>query len=280
MEHPGPHPGLDQRRHDQRQRRRRRTSPPRRAATPRSPGPGPPATPSPSGCRCGSIMQAANDNANVAAITYGPVVLSGNYGNTALSAPARADHLVDHPDQHHRARVHRDRQRLHGQPRPVLRRPRPQLHRLLEHRRRQRHGADATGWSTSAPAWCSASRTCPPPTAAWPCSGATPAPPTTTGRSSPTAPPSGSATSTAARCSAWRTCPPPTTPASCSGPTTAPPTTAGRSSTSGDGTHKIRNVHSGKLLAILNGSTAQGAQAVQDPDNGTADNRWRLVRNT
>ncbi|WP_228122263.1 beta-L-arabinofuranosidase domain-containing protein [Saccharothrix syringae] len=47
----------------------------------------------------------------------------------------------------------------------------------------------------------------------------------------------------------------------------------------GDGTHKIRNVNSGKLLAILNGSTAQGAQVVQDSDNGSADNRWRLVRN-
>ncbi|MFD6563811.1 beta-L-arabinofuranosidase domain-containing protein [Micromonospora profundi] len=45
----------------------------------------------------------------------------------------------------------------------------------------------------------------------------------------------------------------------------------------GDGTYKIRNVNSGKLLGILNGSTAWGAQAVQDPDNGSADNRWRLV---
>lgn len=32
------------------------------------------------------VMKAANDNPNVAAITYGPVVLAGNYGNTALSA--------------------------------------------------------------------------------------------------------------------------------------------------------------------------------------------------
>ncbi|MFY1671323.1 beta-L-arabinofuranosidase domain-containing protein [Plantactinospora sp. WMMB334] len=47
----------------------------------------------------------------------------------------------------------------------------------------------------------------------------------------------------------------------------------------GDGTYKIRNVHTGKLLGILDGSTAWGAQAVQDPDNGSADNRWRLVRN-
>ncbi|MFJ6166936.1 beta-L-arabinofuranosidase domain-containing protein [Micromonospora orduensis] len=47
----------------------------------------------------------------------------------------------------------------------------------------------------------------------------------------------------------------------------------------GDGTYKIRNVNSGKLLGILNGSTAWGAQAVQDPDNGSADNRWRLVAN-
>ncbi|MEW9531740.1 beta-L-arabinofuranosidase domain-containing protein [Microbispora sp. NPDC049125] len=47
----------------------------------------------------------------------------------------------------------------------------------------------------------------------------------------------------------------------------------------GDGTYKIRNVNSGKLLAIANNSTANGAQAVQDSDNGTADNRWRLVAN-
>ncbi len=45
----------------------------------------------------------------------------------------------------------------------------------------------------------------------------------------------------------------------------------------GDGTHKLRNVNSGKLLGILDGSTAAGAQAVQDPDNGSADNRWRFV---
>jgi hypothetical protein len=47
----------------------------------------------------------------------------------------------------------------------------------------------------------------------------------------------------------------------------------------GDGTYKIRNANSGKLLAILNGSTAWGAQAVQDSDNGSTDNRWRLVAN-
>ncbi|GAB1818825.1 beta-L-arabinofuranosidase domain-containing protein [Herbidospora sp. RD11066] len=32
------------------------------------------------------VMKAANDNANLQAITYGPVVLSGNYGDTSLSA--------------------------------------------------------------------------------------------------------------------------------------------------------------------------------------------------
>ncbi|GIF45761.1 hypothetical protein DFJ67_5197 [Asanoa ferruginea] len=45
----------------------------------------------------------------------------------------------------------------------------------------------------------------------------------------------------------------------------------------GDGTYRIRNVNSGKLLGIQGGSTAWGAQAVQDADNGTTDNRWRLV---
>lgn len=46
----------------------------------------------------------------------------------------------------------------------------------------------------------------------------------------------------------------------------------------GNGTYKIRNVHSGKLLGIQNHSTAVGAFAVQDADDGTADNRWRIVR--
>ena len=32
------------------------------------------------------VMRAANDNANVSAITYGPVVLSGNYGDSTLSS--------------------------------------------------------------------------------------------------------------------------------------------------------------------------------------------------
>ncbi|MDG4825330.1 glycoside hydrolase family 127 protein [Asanoa sp. WMMD1127] len=48
----------------------------------------------------------------------------------------------------------------------------------------------------------------------------------------------------------------------------------------GDGTYRIRNVNSGKLLGILNGSTAWGAEAVQESDNGTADNRWRLLANS
>ncbi len=47
----------------------------------------------------------------------------------------------------------------------------------------------------------------------------------------------------------------------------------------GDGTYKIRNEHSRKLLAIADNSTAVGAFAVQDSDDGTADNRWRIVRN-
>ncbi|MGW2776248.1 beta-L-arabinofuranosidase domain-containing protein [Streptomyces olivaceoviridis] len=46
----------------------------------------------------------------------------------------------------------------------------------------------------------------------------------------------------------------------------------------GDGTFVIRNAHSGKLLAVENGSSAVGAFAVQAPDDGTADNRWRIVR--
>ncbi|RSM58275.1 hypothetical protein DMH04_56270, partial [Kibdelosporangium aridum] len=47
-----------------------------------------------------------------------------------------------------------------------------------------------------------------------------------------------------------------------------------------DGTYKIRNANSGKLLGVLNGSGSAGAQAVQDPDNGSPDNRWRLVPNS
>ncbi|MGP2442441.1 beta-L-arabinofuranosidase domain-containing protein [Streptomyces sp. JW3] len=46
----------------------------------------------------------------------------------------------------------------------------------------------------------------------------------------------------------------------------------------GDNTYQVRNAHSGKLLAVQNGSTAVGAFAVQDADDGSADNRWRLVQ--
>jgi DUF1680 family protein len=45
----------------------------------------------------------------------------------------------------------------------------------------------------------------------------------------------------------------------------------------GDGSYRIRNVNSGKVLAILNGSSTWGAQIVQESDNGSADNNWRLV---
>ncbi|XVV10097.1 beta-L-arabinofuranosidase domain-containing protein [Actinoplanes sp. CA-131856] len=45
----------------------------------------------------------------------------------------------------------------------------------------------------------------------------------------------------------------------------------------GNGTYKIRNVNSGKLLALLGGTGAWGTQVVQDSDNGSADNVWRLV---
>ncbi|MFI9812697.1 beta-L-arabinofuranosidase domain-containing protein [Saccharothrix variisporea] len=33
------------------------------------------------------VLRPANDNAGIAAVTHGPVVLAGNYGNTALSSP-------------------------------------------------------------------------------------------------------------------------------------------------------------------------------------------------
>ena len=46
-----------------------------------------------------------------------------------------------------------------------------------------------------------------------------------------------------------------------------------------NGTYEIRNMNSGKLLAIAGNSTAVGAFAVQDADDGTADNRWRIVLN-
>ncbi|BBH69211.1 hypothetical protein ACTI_58960 [Actinoplanes sp. OR16] len=44
----------------------------------------------------------------------------------------------------------------------------------------------------------------------------------------------------------------------------------------GGGLFKIRNVNSGKLLAVLGGGTAWGVQVVQDADDGSADNLWRF----
>jgi DUF1680 family protein len=45
-----------------------------------------------------------------------------------------------------------------------------------------------------------------------------------------------------------------------------------------DGSYRIRNLNSNKVLAILNGSSTWGTQVVQDSDNGGADNNWRLVQ--
>ncbi|GLW54395.1 beta-L-arabinofuranosidase domain-containing protein [Kitasatospora phosalacinea] len=41
-----------------------------------------------------------------------------------------------------------------------------------------------------------------------------------------------------------------------------------------DGSHGLRNANSGKLLGIAGGSTAQGAFAVQAPDTSAATSRW------
>ena len=45
----------------------------------------------------------------------------------------------------------------------------------------------------------------------------------------------------------------------------------------GDGTYKIRNGNSGKLLGVLGAAITQGAEVVQQPDNGSAGNLWRLT---
>ncbi|MGW7458105.1 beta-L-arabinofuranosidase domain-containing protein [Streptomyces sp. NPDC054797] len=45
----------------------------------------------------------------------------------------------------------------------------------------------------------------------------------------------------------------------------------------GNGYHKLRNVHTGKLLGIEDGSTANGAAAVQVPDTGAPSGQWQLV---
>ncbi|WP_062204887.1 beta-L-arabinofuranosidase domain-containing protein [Streptomyces sp. NBRC 109706] len=45
----------------------------------------------------------------------------------------------------------------------------------------------------------------------------------------------------------------------------------------GDGTYKIRNANSGKLLGVLGGSAEAGAHAVQASDDGSPDNLWRIV---
>ncbi|MBT2539812.1 glycoside hydrolase family 127 protein [Streptomyces sp. ISL-44] len=45
----------------------------------------------------------------------------------------------------------------------------------------------------------------------------------------------------------------------------------------GNGYHKFQNVHSGKLLGIAGGSTAPGAAAVQVPDTGALSGQWQFV---
>ena len=173
--------------------------------------------------------RAANDNPNVVALTYGPVVLSGNYGNTSLSAlPTIMAASVTRTST----------TRSPSPPPPMDRRSTSarSTTRTASTTRstgtptaRPAAATPATAWSTRPAGWSSASRTRPLRTVVWPCSGRTTAPPTMTGRLSLTEPPYGCSTATAARYSASRTCPPPTTPAPCNGPTTAPPTTAGPS---------------------------------------------------
>ena len=115
------------------------------------------------------VMQAANDNANVAAVTYGPVVLSGNYGNTTLSRAARADHVARSPGP--------APARWRSPPPPTGRRSTSARSTTRTATTTPSTGtppaaaapaAPATGWSTRPAAWCSASRTCPPPTAGSP----------------------------------------------------------------------------------------------------------------
>ncbi|SOB88688.1 beta-L-arabinofuranosidase domain-containing protein [Streptomyces sp. 1331.2] len=45
----------------------------------------------------------------------------------------------------------------------------------------------------------------------------------------------------------------------------------------GNGYYKLQNVNSGKLLGIAGGSTAQGAAAVQLPDSGSAAGQWQFA---
>ncbi|UZN02830.1 beta-L-arabinofuranosidase domain-containing protein [Cellulomonas sp. S1-8] len=45
----------------------------------------------------------------------------------------------------------------------------------------------------------------------------------------------------------------------------------------GDGTHRVRNVHTSRVLGMQGNGTAQGAQAVMSGDDGSTDNRWRVV---
>ncbi|MFF7363619.1 RICIN domain-containing protein [Streptomyces sp. NPDC008125] len=43
------------------------------------------------------------------------------------------------------------------------------------------------------------------------------------------------------------------------------------------GYFRIRNANGGRVLGVLDASTAQGAQLVQWDDNGTDDHLWRFV---
>lgn len=45
----------------------------------------------------------------------------------------------------------------------------------------------------------------------------------------------------------------------------------------GNGYHKLQNVHTGKLLGIEGGATANGAAAVQVPDTGASASQWQFV---
>ena len=126
---------------------------------------------SPSGCPCRCACEPANDNANVVGghLRPGRAVRQLRQHARCPALPALTTSL-GHPHQHHR--------RSPSPPPPTARRSTSARSTTRTATTTPSTGAPtaraaapaspATGWSTRPAASCSASRTCPPPTAAWP----------------------------------------------------------------------------------------------------------------
>ena len=220
-------------------------------------------------------VEPSNDNPNVAAIFYGPVVLAGNYGSTTLSGPPALTSSVTRTSSSSLAFT------ATANGATVNLGPFYDAHgfnyTVYWIGQTAATGPPRSGCSTSRAAWCSAS------TNASTADGALALQWDDNGTTDHDWVPVVSGTSVKLRCVNSGKVLGVGNMSTADGARVLQWGDTGTADhlwtilDNGDGTHRVRNNHTGKLLGTASGSTARGAQVVMDPDNGSADNRWRFV---